>query len=111
MFRRAGCPWCAAWDREIAPIYGKTDAGRRAPVSLADLAQVDEMKLALRRPVRFTPTFVLLELDREIGRIEGYPGENFFWGPAGTAVAGAVRGRRGIIARAHEQRETLREAA
>jgi hypothetical protein len=80
MFRRAGCPWCAAWDREIAPIYGKTDAGRRAPVRLADLAHVDEMKLALRRPVRFTPTFVLLDRDREIGRIEGYPGEDFFWG-------------------------------
>ena len=25
MFRRAGCPWCATWDREIGPIYGKTD--------------------------------------------------------------------------------------
>lgn len=80
MVRRAGCPWCAAWDREIAPIYGKTDIGRRAPVRLVDLEHVNEIKLALQSPVRFTPTFVLVDEDREIGRIEGYPGEDFFWG-------------------------------
>ncbi len=28
----------------------------------------------------FTPTFVLFDDGREIGRIEGYPGEDFFWG-------------------------------
>ena len=25
MFRRDGCPWCAKWDREIGPIYPKTE--------------------------------------------------------------------------------------
>ena len=80
MVRRAGCPWCAAWDREIAPIYGKTDIGRQAPVRFVDLEHMSEMKLALQSPVRFTPTFVLVDEDREIGRIEGYPGEDFFWG-------------------------------
>ena len=30
--------------------------------------------------IRFTPTFVVLENGREIGRILGYPGESFFWG-------------------------------
>ena len=38
------------------------------------------VKLKLESPVRFTPTFVLVDGDREIGRIEGYPGEDFFWG-------------------------------
>jgi len=28
----------------------------------------------------FTPTFVLMQDGVEIGRIEGYPGEDFFWG-------------------------------
>ena len=77
MVRRAGCPWCAAWDREIAPIYGKTDIGRQAPVRLVDLEHMSEMKLALQSPVRFTPTFVLVDEDREIGRIEGYPARTF----------------------------------
>ena len=80
MFRRAGCPWCAVWDREVGPIYPKTEIGRRLPMRLVDLDRGGELKAVLKSPVRFTPTFVLLDEDREIGRIEGYPGEDFFWG-------------------------------
>ena len=29
--------------------------------------------------VVYTPTFLLMSDSREIGRIEGYPGEDFFW--------------------------------
>jgi hypothetical protein len=32
------------------------------------------------KPTRFTPTFVLVADGREVGRITGYPGEDFFWG-------------------------------
>jgi thioredoxin-related protein len=78
MFRRAGCSWCAAWDREIGPIYGKTELGRRIAIRFVDLDHA-ATKLKLEGPVRFTPTFVLLDEDREVGRIEGYPGEDFFW--------------------------------
>ena len=80
MFRRVGCPWCAAWDREIGPIYAKTEMGQRTPVRHVDLDRDAGMTLKLTSPVRFTPTFVLIDGDREIGRIEGYPGEDFFWG-------------------------------
>jgi len=80
MFRRAGCPWCAAWDREIKPIYPNTEIGRRVPIKMVDLDHDSEQKAALKMPVRFTPTFVLIDQDQEIGRIEGYPGEAFFWG-------------------------------
>ena len=31
-------------------------------------------------PIRFTPTFILLHKGRELGRIVGYSGEEFFWG-------------------------------
>lgn len=79
MFRRVGCPWCAAWDREIGPTYAKTELGQRIAICLIDLDQRDAVKFKLESPVRFTPTFVLLDEDREIGRIEGYPGEDFFW--------------------------------
>jgi hypothetical protein len=79
MFRRAGCPWCAAWDREIGPVYAKTEVGRRAPLTQVDLDRGAAAKVVLVSPIRYTPTFVLLDGDREIGRIEGYPGEDFFW--------------------------------
>jgi hypothetical protein len=49
-------------------------------VRFIDLDRVHEAAFALRSPVRFTPTFVLVDEGREIGRIEGYPGEDFFWG-------------------------------
>jgi hypothetical protein len=80
MYRRAGCPWCAKWDREIGPIYAKTDIGRRAPLHVVDLDRERGPDIGLKRPVRYTPTFVLVDGGREIGRIEGYPGEDFFWG-------------------------------
>jgi hypothetical protein len=79
MFRQAGCPWCAAWDREVGPIYPKTEFGRRVPVRFVDLGRARDTA-GLKSPVRFTPTFVVLEGGREIGRIEGYPGQDFFWG-------------------------------
>ena len=86
MYRKAGCPWCAAWDRQIAPAYPNTELGRRAPVRLLDMDH-DASPAALRMPVRFSPTFVLVEAGREVGRIEGYPGEDFFWGLLEKLVA------------------------
>ena len=80
MYRRAGCPYCATWDRVVGPIYPRTDIGRRAPLRMIDLDREATDAVKLDRAVRFTPTFVLVEGGREIGRIEGYPGEDFFWG-------------------------------
>lgn len=34
----------------------------------------------------YTPTFILLEDGQEVGRIEGYPGEGFFWGLLGKML-------------------------
>jgi len=79
MFRRVGCPWCAAWDREIGPAYPRTDIGRRIPIRFIDLDRDDATKFRLKGPVHYTPTFVLIEDDHEVGRIEGYPGADFFW--------------------------------
>jgi thioredoxin-related protein len=80
MFRRAGCPYCQTWDRVIGSVYPKTDLGRQFPLRMVDLDRDPPMQAKLARTVRFTPTFVLVEDGREIGRIEGYPGEEFFWG-------------------------------
>jgi hypothetical protein len=80
MVRSVGCPWCAAWDREVAPVYPKTEIGQRLPVRSIDLTRTADLKATLKSPVRFTPTFVLIDQERELGRIEGYPGQEFFWG-------------------------------
>jgi hypothetical protein len=79
MFRREGCSWCARWDREIGTIYGKTDLGRRAPLRMVDLDR-SASPVRTRSRIIYTPTFVLAEKGEELGRIEGYPGDAFFWG-------------------------------
>jgi thioredoxin-related protein len=79
MFTRPGCPWCAAWEREVGDAYGKTDIGQVAPVRRVDLRRDDTGGLELDRRIRYTPTFVLARDGREVGRIAGYPGEAHFW--------------------------------
>lgn len=37
MFERAGCVWCARFNAEIAPIYGKTEESQIAPLRRVDL--------------------------------------------------------------------------
>jgi hypothetical protein len=78
MFRRDGCPWCAKWDREIGPIYPKTEFGKRAPLRMINLDRHADAAI-VHRPIIYTPTFVLAENGKEIGRIEGYPGNDFFF--------------------------------
>lgn len=80
MFERAGCGWCARFNKEIAPIYMKTDEGRMAPLRRIDLDQMRPSDLAAIDPGAFTPTFVVVDGGREIGRIRGYPGDAFFYG-------------------------------
>ena len=78
MFRRDGCVWCAKWDREIGPIYPKTEFDKRAPLRLVNLDH-DRDPPVVHARILYTPTFVLVEDGKEVGRIEGYPGDMFFW--------------------------------
>ncbi len=79
MAEETGCYWCAKWDEEIAHIYPKTSEGRTAPLERYDL-RGETPDVEFDRSVRFTPTFILVQDGKEVGRIEGYPGEDFFWG-------------------------------
>jgi thioredoxin-related protein len=80
MFEQAGCSWCEAFDREIAPIYPKTDEGKRAPLRRVDIMGEVPPDLAFLSTERITPLFILVDRGREIGRIRGYPGDDHFWG-------------------------------
>ncbi len=86
MFEQAGCPWCEAFDREIAPVYGKTAEGARAPLRRVDISRSVPPDLASIDRERLTPLFVLIDKGREIGRIRGYPGEDHFWGLLGVLI-------------------------
>ncbi len=79
-FERSGCPWCIRFEREVAPIYPKTSAGQVAPLRKVNLDDRLPPELSLRTPVRFTPTFVLVDRGKEVGRITGYMNDATFWG-------------------------------
>jgi hypothetical protein len=79
MVEQPGCVYCQRWDAEIGPAYPKTDEGKFAPLIRADLREGPPDGITYARRVLFTPTFVLIENGQEKARMEGYPGEDFFW--------------------------------
>ncbi|WP_299788128.1 thioredoxin fold domain-containing protein [uncultured Marivita sp.] len=79
MVEQPGCVYCERWDAEIAPAYPKTAEGQFAPLVRADLRAGPPDGVTYARRVVFTPTFVLIDEGEELARIEGYPGEDFFW--------------------------------
>ena len=86
MFEQAGCTWCETFDHEIAPIYPKTEEGRRAPLRRVNVDRAMPSDLAFIEVERLAPLFVLVENGHEIGRIRGYPGEDNFWGLLGALI-------------------------
>ncbi len=81
MVDQPGCQYCARWTDEIGPIYPNTAEGSYAPLRRVRLGSDELDALSLARRVNFTPTFVLVDdQGGEMSRLEGYPGEDFFWG-------------------------------
>ncbi|WP_209547037.1 hypothetical protein [Ruegeria sp. HKCCSP346] len=89
MAEEDGCMWCARWDSEISGFYPKTQEGNAAPLRRVDIHETLPDGITLKRPLHYTPTFVLLDNGHEVGRIEGYPGEDFFWGLLGVMLRDA----------------------
>jgi hypothetical protein len=79
MFEQPGCVYCAKWSEDVGPEYPLTDEGVAAPLRRLQLRDPLPQGLTLVSHPVFTPTFVLVLDGVETGRIEGYPGEDFFW--------------------------------
>jgi len=90
------CPWCEAWDEDIGVIYGKTTEAKMLPLRKVDIDEPFPADLGGVKGVVFTPTFVVVENGREIGRIIGYASEDFFWGYLG-----------GLMGKLHRRRAEL----
>jgi hypothetical protein len=76
MIRDPGCPYCARWEREVAPGYIASEDGKLVPLVRRDRRAPD---IAFIERVVFSPTFVMLVRGREVGRIVGYAGADLFW--------------------------------
>ena len=79
MIEEPGCVYCDRFNREIAPAYPKTSEGRKAPLRRLQLDDPFPAELANVRAATVTPTFILVDDGREIDRLVGYPGDEYFW--------------------------------
>ena len=91
MVEESGCIWCARWTDEIAPAYPKTEEGKFAPLRRVDINEIPP-ELQVSRKVRLTPTFLIVNDNRELARMEGYPGDEFFW----PVLAGLLKDHAGF---------------
>ena len=81
-----GCPYCARWDRDVRQGYLNSEEGRFAPLVRRFRGSPD---VAFVANVIYSPTFVVLANGREVGRIVGYQGPDFFWGDLNPLLARA----------------------
>lgn len=79
MFELGTCIYCAVWNDAVGKTYAATVAGRRAPLRRVYLTDPRPDDLKDVAGIRMTPTFVLLDEGREIGRIHGYANSDLFW--------------------------------
>ena len=81
-----GCPYCARWDRDVREAYLNSEEGRFAPLVRRFRGAPD---VAFIPNVIYSPTFVVLAHGREVGRIVGYQGADFFWAKLAGLLARA----------------------
>lgn len=79
MTEEIGCIYCRKFNREIAPAYPNTIEGKRAPLRRVDINKPWPENLSHITPERLTPTFILVDENREYARLRGYPGDEYFW--------------------------------
>ncbi len=86
MFESSACTWCEAWNKEVGVIYDKTPESKLLPLRRVDVDDDRPTDLEHVGGIIYTPTFIVLEDGKIIGRIIGYPGEDFFWQLLGEVV-------------------------
>lgn len=89
MVEQPGCIYCARWNAEVGDAYHLTAEGRAAPLVRIQLRDPLPDGISFARKAVFTPTFVLVRDGQELERIEGYPGEDFFYGMLGVMLKNA----------------------
>jgi len=77
---RPNCPYRKVWEIQVGSVYAKTAEGKTAPLRRMAIEDIPGTAYVFDEPVLYTPTFVLLDEEMEVGRIVGYSDEAAFWG-------------------------------
>ncbi len=74
-----GCIYCGLFRRDVLPSYQASARAKDVPVRFLDINDLEKANLELDSSVQIVPTFVLIQNNKEVGRIPGYVGpETFF---------------------------------
>jgi thioredoxin-related protein len=84
-----GCTYCGLFRRDVLPSYQASERAKEMPIRFVDINDATADALGLDAPVDVVPTFVVLKNNREVGRIPGYTGPEFFFHTINHLLAGA----------------------
>jgi len=73
------CPFCRAWERDVGVIYYKSPYAAHLPLTRIDIGTEIPSEMLFKTPVKGTPTFIILQQNEEIDRIQGYDSAEMFW--------------------------------
>ena len=74
-----GCTYCDLFRRDVLPSYQASERAKDMPIRFLDINDATAEELGLDSPVDIVPTFVVLKDHKEVGRIPGYVGPEFFF--------------------------------
>ena len=78
MINSPNCEWCDTWVNEVGVVYTHTGQMRNAPLQLIEIDGALTLALCMDQPVTFTPTFLMADDTREVGRITEPRGQSHF---------------------------------
>jgi len=98
MIHHPSCHYCKAFMREVVPTYNQTKQGKALPLHIMDVSNPEnlawvkeQMKLRNIKGIRGTPTFIIISNGKEVGRVVGYAGKDWFFERLDEAVKRSVQ--------------------
>ncbi|MBC7905363.1 MAG: hypothetical protein H7Y60_01275 [Rhodospirillaceae bacterium] len=88
LYETHACAWCIKWHRDVGARYADTKAGHLLPLRRVDMFKPLPADLAAIPQIAATPTFVVVDCGREVGRVVGYSTEAVFWDELADVVNG-----------------------
>lgn len=79
MIEQEICPYCKLFDSEVGEQYSSTEAGKRAPLRRVNVKESWPEDLKGISHGQLTPSFILVDDGKELGRFRGYSGHKEFW--------------------------------
>lgn len=91
LFEGSWCGVCQHWNKTIGAGYAANETGRKVPLRRVEVggALPPELSRPYVGKVYGVPTFVVMDRGREVGRIEGYTSEKYFWQKLGDILTNA----------------------